>query len=155
MPESSNSFRALRHPFAAYVSGMGMSDERAVRTAVEAFLTSVGSNDIEAVEEMVVPGASVGWASLSDGTWTTSTMSAEEWLASLRASVDPTVYTEPVMDWTIHIDGGHLGFVRADAVLFVGDEATRHNIDYFTLIKIDGDWRFLSLAYVGTPIGSE
>ncbi len=134
---------------------MGGSDEQAVRTAVEAFLTAVGSYDLDAVAEMVVPDANVGWASLSDGTWTASTMSAEEWLASVRARVDPTVYAEPVMDWTIHIDGGQLGFVRADAILFVGDEAKRHNIDYFTLIKIDGEWKFLSLSYVGRPVDSK
>lgn len=131
---------------------MGSPEEQAVRTAVEAFLMAVGSYELDAVEEMVDPNANVGWASLTDGTWATSTMSAEEWLASVRATVDPTVYTEPVTDWTIHIDGGRLGFVRADAVLFVGDEAKRHNIDYFTLIKVDGEWKFLSLSYVGTPV---
>ena len=57
--------------------------ERAVRTAVEEFLTAVGSYDIDAVEEMVVPNANVGWASSIDGEWTTSTMSAEDWLASV------------------------------------------------------------------------
>ena len=59
------------------------------------------------------------------------------------------------MDWTIHIDEGHLGFVRADTILFVGEEAKRHNIDYFTLMNIDGEWKFLSLSYVGTPIDSK
>ena len=59
------------------------------------------------------------------------------------------------MDWTIHIDGGHFGFVRADAILFVGEEAKRHNIDYFTLIKTDSEWKFLSLSYIGTPVDSE
>ena len=133
---------------------MDRSDERAVRAAVESFLAAVGSYDLDAVEQMVVPDANVGWASLSDGTWTTSTMSIERWLASVRAEVDPTIYTEPVMDWTIHVDGDHLAFVRADATLFVGEEAKRHNIDYFTLIKTKGEWKFLTLSYVGTPVDS-
>ena len=137
---------------AAYIAEMGGSDEQAIRTAVESFLTAVGKYDIQALEKMVDPDASVGWASLSDGSWTTSTMSAGEWLDSVRATVDPTVYAEPVRDWTIHIDGGHLGFVRADALLFVGEEARRHNIDYFTLIKTNNEWKFLNLSYVGTPI---
>jgi hypothetical protein len=134
---------------------MGRSDEQAVQTAVETFLAAVGCHDLDAVEQMVVPSANIGWASLSDGTWTTSTMSVEEWLAAVRARVNPTVYTEPVMDWTIHVDGGHLAFVRADATLFVGEEAKRHNIDYFTLIKTNGLWKFLTLSYVGTPVESE
>lgn len=82
-------------------------------------------------------------------------MGVGDWLASVRAALDPTLYTEPVTDWTIHIDGGHLGFVRADAIVFVGEEARRHNIDYFTLIKTDGEWKFLSLSYIGKPVDSE
>jgi hypothetical protein len=35
------------------------------------------------------------------------------------------------------------------------EKAERHNIDYFTLIKTDGVWMFLTLAYVGTPVESE
>ena len=134
---------------------MGRSDEQAVKTAVEQFLEAVGSYDLDAVEEMVVSNANVGWASLRDGKWTTSTMSIEEWVTQARAELNPTVYTEPVTDWTIHVDGGHLAFVRADAILFVGEKAERHNIDYFTLIKTNGVWKFLTLSYVGTPVESE
>jgi hypothetical protein len=133
---------------------MDGSDEQAVKEAVEAFLRAAGSHDPNAIEEMVVPNASVGWASLGNGTWSTSTMPVEEWLASIRATVDPTAYTEPVVNWTVHINGGRLAFVRADAILFVADEATRHNIDYFTLINIDGQWKFLSLSYLGLPVDS-
>ena len=121
---------------------------------MESFLTAVGNYDIEALEKMVAADASVGWASLSDGRWTASTMSAGKWLDSMRATVDPTFYTEPVSDWTIHVDGERLAFVRADALLFVGEEAKRHNVDYFTLIKTNEEWKFLSLSYVGTPIDS-
>ncbi len=38
---------------------------------------------------------------------------------------------------------------------YVDDEAKRHNIDYFTLIKIDGQWKYLNLSYVGTPVDSK
>jgi hypothetical protein len=131
------------------------SDEQAVKAAVEQFLEAAGSHDLDAVEEMVVSNANVGWASLLDGKWTTSTMSIEEWITQARAELNPTVYTEPVMDWTVHVDGSHLAFVRADANLFVGEKAERHNIDYFTLIKTNGVWKFLTLSYVGTPVESE
>jgi hypothetical protein len=134
---------------------MGTSDERAVKAAVEQFLQAVSSHDLDAVEEMAVANANVGWASLRDGEWTTSTMSIDEWVIEARAELNPPVYTEPVMDWTVHIDEGRLAFVRADALLFVGEKAERHNIDYFTLIKTNGAWRFLTLSYVGTPIESE
>lgn len=69
-----------------------------------------------------------------------------------RAEPDPTIYTERVMEWIIHVDGGHLAFVRADATLFIGEKAERRNIDYVTLIKTGGVWKFLTLSNVGTPV---
>lgn len=56
-------------------------------------------------------------------------MPAEDLLASMRILIDPPVYTEPVLECSRLIDGGHLAFVKADAILYVGDEARRHNID--------------------------
>ena len=82
-------------------------------------------------------------------------MTIDDWVTEARAELDPTVYTEPVMDWTVHVDGGHLAFVRADATLFVGEKAERHNIDYFTLIKTNGVWKFVTLSNVGTPVESK
>ncbi len=140
---------------ACHTANMGSTDEQAVKAAVEQLLEAAGSYDLDAVEEMVAPSANVGWASLRNGEWTTATMPIEQWIGEARAELDPEVYTEPVMNWTVRVDGGHLAFVRADAVLFIDEKAERHNIDYFTLIKTDGVWKFLTLAYVGTPVESE
>ncbi len=67
----------------------GGSDETAVKTAVEDLLEAMGSYDIE---------------SLRDGTWVTSTMRFERFLAGLESETDPTHYTEPVTEFTVHID---------------------------------------------------
>jgi predicted ester cyclase len=61
-------------------------------------------------------------------------------------------YFEPVNEYTIHINDGHLAFVRADATLYTFGELKSRNIDYFTLMKEDGIWKFLSLSYLPTPI---
>jgi hypothetical protein len=134
---------------------MDKSDEPAVRKTVEKFLGAAGSNDLDAIERMVLPNANVGWVSLSDGKWTSGTMSIQEWVAEARSRSNPTIYTEPVTNWTVHVDGGRLAFVRADALWVVGNSAERRNIDYFTLIKTDGAWKFLSLSYLGRPTESE
>jgi hypothetical protein len=83
--------------------------------------------------------------------WTTSTMTAEEWIAEASSEVDPILYTELVDDWTAHVDVGHLAFARADAVLRIDGRPERHNIDDFTLIEHDGVWKFLTLSYLGRP----
>lgn len=127
------------------------SDEQTVRLLVEKLITAAGTYDLDTFEGMMAANANIGWASFRDGAWTTSTMAVEDWIAEARSEVDPILYTEPVDDWTVHVDGGHLAFVRADAVVYVDGRAERHNIDHFILIKQEGEWKFLSVSYVGRP----
>jgi len=127
------------------------SDEMAVKSAVEGLLAAMGTHDLDALPDMFAAEANIGIASLRDGDWTTSTMRFEQFLAELEAEIDPTPYTEPVAEFTVHVDRGRLAFVRADATLFVDGQAVRHNFDYFTLIKEYGTWKFVNASYVGTP----
>ena len=127
------------------------SDEQTVRLLVERLITAAGTYDFDTFEGLMAAHANVGWASFRDGAWTTTTMTAEDFIAEARSEVDPILYTEPVDDWTVHVDGGHLAFVRADAVLHIDGRPERHNIDYFTLIQQDGVWKFLTVSYVGRP----
>ncbi len=127
------------------------SDEQTVRLLVEQLITAAGTSDLDTFEAMMAANANIGWASFRDGAWTTTTMTAEDFIAKARSEVDPILYTEPVETWTIHVDGGHLAFVRADALLHIDGRPERHNIDYFTLIKHDGVWKFLNASYVGRP----
>jgi len=129
-----------------------MSDEAEVRAIVESFLDAIGRHDLDAVAEMFVAEASIGAASQSNGQWTSRTWSIHEFLTRLRAESNPTRYTEPVTGFVVHVDEGRLAFVRADAVLMVDDEPRRHNVDYFTLIRVDGSWKFLSASYVSKPV---
>ena len=128
------------------------SDEAEVKRAVERFLDAIGRYDLDAVAEMFVDEASIGAASLSNGQWATRTLTIAEYLAGLRAEVDPTHYTEPVSGLVVHVDDGRLAFVRADVTLMVDGEPRRHNIGYFTLMNLGGSWKFISAAYVGKPI---
>lgn len=128
------------------------SDEQAVRLLVEQLITAAGTYDLDTFEGMMATHANIAWASFRDGAWTTPTMTAEAFIADARSEVDPILYTEPVEDWTVHVDGGHLAFVRADAVLHIDGRPERHNIDYFTLIKQDGVWKFLTVSFVGRPV---
>lgn len=131
------------------------SDEQTLRLLVEQLITAAGTHDLDTFEGMMTDHANIGWASFRDGSWTTTTMTVEDWIAEARSEVDPILYTEPVDDWTIHVDAGHLAFVRADAVLHVDGRPERHNIDYFTLIKRDGVWKFLTVSYAGRPAGHD
>lgn len=126
--------------------------EAEVKRAVERFLDAIGRYDLDAVAEMFTDEASIGAASISNGQWATSTLPIREFLARLRSDPNPTHYKEPVSDFVVLVDDGRLAFVRADATLVIDNEPRRHNIDYFTLMNLDGTWKFISASYVSKPI---
>jgi hypothetical protein len=130
-------------------------DEDSAKELVESFLIAVGDGNLDALPSMFVANANIGTASLRDGSWVTSTMTFDEWLATLREQSTWTRFREPVSEFTIHVEDSRMAFVRADATVFVDDQARSHNIDYFTLVREDGAWKFLSASYVAKPIASD
>ena len=130
-------------------------DEKAVRDLVERFLVALGDGDLDAVPDMFASDANIGTASLRDGSWVTSTMTFEDWMSSLRERTTWSRFREPVSEYTIHVEDSMMAFVRADATLFRDGQARSRNIDYFTLVREDGAWKFLSASYVARPIESE
>ena len=127
------------------------SDEQAVKAAVERFLTSLGSGDYEAVQPMFAPKASISHPAKVDGKSTMVNETFDEWMAARLASPIRPRFREPVNEFTVHVDEG-LAFVRADANYYVGDELRSNNLDYFTLIKINGEWKFVNASYVNRPV---
>ena len=126
------------------------SDESDVKKLVESFLTAVGKGDLETIESMFLPRATIGGASFREGKWNSFTTTIEDYLASINEKHIP--YTEPVSNYTIDISEGKLAFVKADAILYREGKAQSHNMDYFTLLKENGTWKFLSAAYTAKPI---
>jgi hypothetical protein len=129
-------------------------DERAVTQVVERFLRAAGQYDLDSLPLFFAPDANVGAASLQDGEWVIATLTFDEWHASLGPRVDAKPYTEPVSEFTVHVDNGQLAFVRADATLMQDGAPRSHNIDYFTLIRHDGVWKILNGSYTSVPSGS-
>jgi len=79
-------------------------------------------------------------------------MTIQEFIEALKSKPDPKIYSEPVDNWTIHLESGQLAFVRADATVIRDGKKLSHNIDYFTLIKEADGWKILNGSYVSTPI---
>lgn len=128
------------------------SEKTAVINLVEQFLTAVGNYDLDAIPEMFSEKANIAGASLRDGKWTTYTLTIQEFMERLKSRSNPTKYTEPVSNFTVHMDMGMLAFVRADAIFTINGEPRNNNLDYFTLIKEDGNWKILNGSYVSVRI---
>ncbi len=128
------------------------SEKTAVKNLVEQFLIAVGNYDTDAIPAMFSNKANIYGASLRDGKWITNTYTIQEFLERLKSYDNPTKYTEPVSDFTVHMEMGMLAFVRADAIFIINGEPRNNNFDYFTLIKEDGDWKILNGSYVSVRI---
>ena len=128
------------------------SEKAAVITLVEQFLTAVGNYDVEAIQTMFSEKANISGASLRDGKWITNTYTIQEFLERLKSYENPTKYTEPVSDFTVHMEMGMLAFVRADATFIINGKPKNNNLDYFTLIKENGNWKILNGSYVSLRI---
>lgn len=126
--------------------------EAEVKAVVEAFLDAAGRYDVDVLQAMFAPDASIASAALREGRWVTSSQSADAWLAAIRAGPARQPYQEPVSEFMVHIDDGQLAFVRADAHLIRDGQVRSHNIDYFTLIRdSDGNWKFVNGSYTTKP----
>jgi ketosteroid isomerase-like protein len=128
------------------------SEKAAVTNLVEQFLTAIGNHDIETVQTMFSDKANIFGASLRDGKWITNTYTIQEFLERLKSYKNPTKYTEPVSNFTVHMEMGRLAFVRADAIFTINGEPRNNNLDYFTLIKEDGNWKILNGSYVSVRL---
>ena len=130
-------------------------DETAVKKVVESFLTELGDGNLDALPAMFVANANIGTASFRDGSLVTSTMTFADWMTSLRERETWNRFTEPVSEYTVHVEDSLMAFVRADATIISGGLARSRNIDYFTLVREDGVWKILSASYVAKPIEPE
>jgi len=128
------------------------SEKTVVKNLVEQFLTAAGNYDLEAIPAMFSDKANIYGASLRGGKWNTYTMTIQEFLERLKSRDNPTKYTEPVSNFTVHIEMGMLAFVKADAIFTINGEPRNNNLDYFTLIKEDGNWKILNGSYVSVRI---
>lgn len=139
---------------ASMASAADGSDEEAVKAAVERFLSSLGSGDYEALPAMFAPKATISRPAKVGNIWTMTNETFDEWFAARLARPTRPRFREPVNAFIVHADGA-LAFVRADASYFVDDQLRSNNLDYFTLIKVDGAWKFVNASYVTRPVAAE
>jgi ketosteroid isomerase-like protein len=122
-------------------------DHQAARAAVERFLDVLGSRDLDTLPALFAPKATMVVVRLRDGQWSHTTSTVDEFLATLKAQATPTRFKEPLTNVTVHVEDGHLAFVRADFTVVIDGQVRSHGVDYFTLVK-DGDaWKMLNASY--------
>ncbi len=129
-------------------------DEEDVKATVDQFLIVAGNYDLVAMAEMMAHKASLAIARFKDGGWTTETMLMDDYFEAAKNSKNRPYY-EPLNNYIIHVTEGHLAFLKADGLLHAYGIPLKNNIDYFTLIKENGIWKFVNLSFTSTPIPTD
>ena len=117
-----------------------------VKATVEKFLFVAGHYNLEAMQEMMAENANLGVVHFKDSTWVTSTLNLDDYFENAKYR-EFTPYYEPVREYVIEMSEDQIAIVRADAILHQFGVPRTNNIDNFTLIKVDGHWKFINISF--------
>ena len=130
------------------------AEEQELIALVEKLLFAVGNSDFQTLESIVSDKANLASAIIRDGASKNSVITIREYFESQKNRERKPFY-EPVNEYKILINKGQIAFVWADATLHSYGVPRTNNIDNFTLIKEDGKWQFINIAFTNTPLPEE
>lgn len=143
-------FASLLAPRAALAQPVD-PEALAVRKVVEQFLDDLGNRRLDALPPMFAPKATMVIVRQRDGAWSVTAQSFDEWLAGLKAQANATTFSEPLTNVSVSVESGNLAHLRANFTVVSGGQVRSHGVDYFTLVKDGGVWRFVNAAYTSLP----
>jgi len=127
------------------------TDEKAIQTFVESFLTRLGNHELATLDADFTPRALIVVTRQRDGQWVNSYQTAEEWLAALKRNPNPTRFREPIANVTVTIDSGQLAYLRADFQVIRDGTVLSSGVDQFTLVRDGSSWKIAVVAYTSIP----
>lgn len=130
------------------------TEEQELISMVETLLFAVGNSDFQTLDSIISDKANLASAIIRDGLSENSIITISEYFESQK-NRDRKPFYEPVNEYEILINKGQIAFVWADATLHSYGVPRTNNIDNFTLIKEDGEWKFISISYTNTPLPEE
>lgn len=128
-------------------AGAQTDDQRAVRAAVDHFLDVLGSRRLDELPGLFAAKATMVVVRQRDGQWTQTASTVDEFLATLKGQATPTIFREPLTGVSVHVEDGHLAFLRADFTVVVDGAVRSHGVDYFTLVKDGAAWKLVNASY--------
>ena len=130
------------------------AEEQELIALVEKLLFAVGNSDFQTLESIVSDKANLASAIIRDGASKNSVITISNYFESQKNRERKPFY-EPVNEYKILINKGQIAFVWADATLHSYGVPRTNNIDNFTLIKEDGEWRFINISFTNTSLPDE
>ena len=129
-------------------------EEQEIKAIVEKLMMLAGNADFQALDSIISDKANLASAIIRDGVSENSVITIGEYFESQKHRERKPFY-EPVNEYKILINKGQIAFVWADATLHSYGVPRTNNIDNFTLIKEDGEWKFINISFTNTPLPEE
>jgi len=131
-------------------------EEQELIALVEKLLFAVGNSDFQTLESITTNEANLGSAIIRDGESKNSVITIGEYFEKQKnRDRERKPFYEPVNEYKILINKGQIAFVWADATLHSYGVPRTNNIDNFTLIKEDGEWKFINISFTNTRLPEE
>ncbi len=132
------------------------AEEQELIALVEKLLFAVGNSDFQTLESIVSDKANLASAIVRDGISKNSVIKIGEYFETQKKrDGERKPFYEPVSEYKILINKGEIAFVWADATLHSFGVPQTNNIDNFTLIKEDGEWKFINISFTNTRLPEE
>ena len=131
-------------------------EEQELIALVEKLLFAVGNSDFQALDSIISDKANLGSAIVRDGVSKNSVITIGEYFEIQKnRDRERKPFYEPVKEYKILINKGQIAFVWADARLHKYGVPRTNNIDNFTLMKEDGEWKFINISFTNTALPEE
>lgn len=132
------------------------TEEQELIALVEKLLFAVGNSDFQTLDSIVSDKANLGSAIVRDGVSKNSVITISEYFETQKnRDQERKPFYESVKEYKILINKSQIAFVWADATLHKYGVPRTNNIDNFTLIKEDGEWKFINISYTNTALPEE
>jgi hypothetical protein len=132
------------------------AEEQELIALVEKLLFAVGNSDFQTLDSIISDQSNLGSAIVRDGVWKNSVITIGEYFETQKnRDGERKPFYEPVNEYKILINKGQIAFVWADATLHSYGVPRTNNIDNFTLIKEDGEWKFINISFTNTRLPEE
>ena len=132
------------------------AEEQELIALVEKLLFAVGNSDFQTLDSIISDKANLGSAIVRDGVSKNTVITIGEYFETQKnRDGERKPFYEPVNEYKILINKGQIAFVWADATLHSYGVPRTNNIDNFTLIKEDGEWKFINISFTNTRLPEE
>lgn len=129
-------------------------EEEEIKDAIEKLLIAAGNYNLEDLNDMVLENANLGISSFMDGDWSNTVLTIDAYIDNVKKR-NPLPYCEIVSDYNIIISEGQLAIVKAEAVVHRYGIPLTREINHFTMLKENGNWKFLNISFTVNQIAKE